>query len=80
MGSDARVMDIDRDGIVRIGERIGVAQHDFRRLGAELHTQLGHLRSGWQGEGGTAFNNMFEDVRRDYPTVDWIAHARALSF
>jgi 3D-(3,5/4)-trihydroxycyclohexane-1,2-dione acylhydrolase (decyclizing) len=30
------------------------------------------------GQGGTAFNNMFEDVRRDYPTVDWIAHARAL--
>ena len=30
------------------------------------------------GEGGIAFNNMFEDVRRDYPVVDWIAHARAL--
>jgi 3D-(3,5/4)-trihydroxycyclohexane-1,2-dione acylhydrolase (decyclizing) len=30
------------------------------------------------GEGGAAFNNMLEDVRPDYPAVDWVAHARSL--
>ena len=30
------------------------------------------------GEGGIAYNNMLEDVRPDYPAVDWVAHARAL--
>jgi 3D-(3,5/4)-trihydroxycyclohexane-1,2-dione acylhydrolase (decyclizing) len=30
------------------------------------------------GEGGAAFNNMLEDTRHDYPTVDWVAHARSL--
>jgi 3D-(3,5/4)-trihydroxycyclohexane-1,2-dione acylhydrolase (decyclizing) len=30
------------------------------------------------GEGGAPFNNMLEDVRRDYPVVDWVGHARSL--
>ena len=30
------------------------------------------------GQGGTAYNNMLEDIRTDYPVVDWVAHARAL--
>jgi 3D-(3,5/4)-trihydroxycyclohexane-1,2-dione acylhydrolase (decyclizing) len=30
------------------------------------------------GQGGSPYNNMLEDVRRDYPVVDWVAHARAL--
>jgi 3D-(3,5/4)-trihydroxycyclohexane-1,2-dione acylhydrolase (decyclizing) len=30
------------------------------------------------GEGGTPYNNMFEDVRSDYASVDWVAHARSL--
>jgi 3D-(3,5/4)-trihydroxycyclohexane-1,2-dione acylhydrolase (decyclizing) len=30
------------------------------------------------GEGGAPYGNMLEDVRRDYPRVDWVAHARSL--
>ena len=30
------------------------------------------------GQGGAAFNNMFEDVRQGYAPVDWVAHARSL--
>jgi len=30
------------------------------------------------GQGGTAYNNMLEDICTDYPVVDWVAHARAL--
>ena len=30
------------------------------------------------GEGGAPYGNMLEDVRRDYPQVDWASHARAL--
>jgi 3D-(3,5/4)-trihydroxycyclohexane-1,2-dione acylhydrolase (decyclizing) len=30
------------------------------------------------GQGGAPYGNMLEDVRRDYPHVDWAAHARAL--
>jgi 3D-(3,5/4)-trihydroxycyclohexane-1,2-dione acylhydrolase (decyclizing) len=30
------------------------------------------------GEGGAAFNNMFEDVGLEHVEVDWVAHARAL--
>ncbi len=30
------------------------------------------------GEGGAAYNNMLEDVRRDFRPVDWVAHARSL--
>ncbi len=30
------------------------------------------------GEGGAAFNNMFEDIGPEHVEVDWVAHARAL--
>ena len=30
------------------------------------------------GEGGSAYNNMFDDVRSGYRAVDWVAHARSL--
>ena len=30
------------------------------------------------GQGGAPYGNMLEDVRRDYPHVDWVAHARSL--
>lgn len=30
------------------------------------------------GQGGTAYNNMLDDVRPGYAPVDWVAHARAL--
>jgi hypothetical protein len=30
------------------------------------------------GQGGAAYNNMLEDVRRGYAPVDWVAHARSL--
>lgn len=29
-------------------------------------------------QGGSAYNNMLEDVRPDYTAVDWVAHARSL--
>src|SRR5439155_3191241 len=30
------------------------------------------------GEGGSAYNNMFDHVRSGYRAVDWVAHARSL--
>jgi len=30
------------------------------------------------GQGGTAYNNMLDDVRPGYAAVDWVAHARSL--
>ena len=30
------------------------------------------------GQGGRSYNNMLEDVRADYPVVDWVAHSRSL--
>jgi 3D-(3,5/4)-trihydroxycyclohexane-1,2-dione acylhydrolase (decyclizing) len=30
------------------------------------------------GQGGAPYGNMLEDVRPDYPPVDWVAHARSL--
>jgi len=30
------------------------------------------------GQGGAPYGNMLEDVRRDYPPVDWVEHARSL--
>jgi WXG100 family type VII secretion target len=51
-------MDIDRDGIRRIGDRINVAQGEFAKLSAELETQLGTMQRDWQGEGGAAFGRL----------------------
>jgi WXG100 family type VII secretion target len=57
-GNDPRVLDIDHDGIVRIGERINVAQSDFKKKAGELQTQLGNMSRDWQGDGGTAFGKL----------------------
>lgn len=54
-GDDPRVMDIDGDGVTRIGERINVAQSEFKKKSKELETQLGNMRRDWMGEGGSAF-------------------------
>jgi WXG100 family type VII secretion target len=64
-GDDPRVMDIDHDGIVRIGERINFAQSEFTKKSNELHTQLGNMARDWQGDGGAAFGKLM---------VEW--HAR----
>jgi hypothetical protein len=39
-GEDPNVMDIDRDGVIRIGERINFAQSEFKKKSKELETQL----------------------------------------
>ncbi len=57
-GDDPRVMNIDHDGIVRIGRRINGAQADFTKKSAELQSQLGHLSRDWQGDGGAAFGKL----------------------
>ena len=57
-GDDPRVMDINHDGIVRIGERINFAQSDFKKKSGELMTQLGNMNRDWQGEGGAAFGKL----------------------
>jgi WXG100 family type VII secretion target len=57
-GDDPRVMDIDHDGIIRIGERINFAQSDFKKKSGELQTQLGNMHRDWQGEGGAAFGKL----------------------
>ena len=57
-GDDPRVMDIDHDGIVRIGERINFAQSDFKKESGELQTQLGNMYRDWQGDGGAAFGKL----------------------
>jgi WXG100 family type VII secretion target len=53
-----RVMDISHDGMVRIAERINVAQNDFGKLGRELHDQLAGMQRDWQGQGGSAFGRL----------------------
>jgi WXG100 family type VII secretion target len=55
---DPRVMDIDHDGIVRIGERINVAQGEFKKKAGELQGQLATMSRDWQGDGGTAFGKL----------------------
>ena len=57
-GEDPRVMDIDHDGIVRIGERINVAQSDFKKKAKDLESNLGHMATSLQGEAGTAFGKL----------------------
>jgi WXG100 family type VII secretion target len=57
-GEDPRVMDIDHDGIVRIGERINFAQSDFKKKAKDLESNLGHMATSLQGEAGTAFNKL----------------------
>ena len=57
-GDDPRVMDIDRDGVIRIGERINFAQSEFKKKSKELETQLGNMHRDWMGEGGSAFGKL----------------------
>jgi WXG100 family type VII secretion target len=57
-GDDPRVMDIDRDGVIRIGERINFAQSEFKKKSKELETQLGNMNRDWMGEGGSAFGKL----------------------
>jgi WXG100 family type VII secretion target len=51
-------MDIDRDGIARIGARINEAQSEFARRAGELQAQLGNMQRDWQGEAGMAFGRL----------------------
>ena len=57
-GEDPNVMDIDRDGVIRIGERINFAQSEFKKKSKELETQLGNMHRDWQGDGGGAFGKL----------------------
>lgn len=57
-GEDPRVMDIDQDGVIRIGERINFAQSEFKKKSGELQTQLGNMHRDWQGDGGAAFGKL----------------------
>jgi WXG100 family type VII secretion target len=57
-GDDPRVMDIDRDGVIRIGERINIAQSEFTKKSKELEAQLGNMHRDWVGDGGTAFGKL----------------------
>ena len=57
-GEDPNVMDIDRDGVIRIGERINFAQSEFKKKAGELQTQLGNMNRDWQGDGGGAFGKL----------------------
>jgi WXG100 family type VII secretion target len=57
-GDDPRVMDINHDGIVRIGERINFAQSEFKKKSKELETQLANMNRDWMGEGGAAFGKL----------------------
>jgi WXG100 family type VII secretion target len=60
-GESPNVMDIDRDGVIRIGERINVAQSEFRKKSTELETQLATLDRDWIGEGGAAFGKLMAE-------------------
>ncbi|MEO6512355.1 MAG: WXG100 family type VII secretion target [Nocardioides sp.] len=51
-------MDIDHDGIVRIGERINFAQSEFTKKANDLEANLGHMATSLQGEAGTAFHKL----------------------
>ena len=57
-GEDPNVMDIDRDGVIRIGERINFAQGEFKKKSKELETQLANMNRDWMGEGGAAFGKL----------------------
>lgn len=57
-GEDPNIMDIDHDGIIRIGERINFAQSEFTKHGNELTTQLSNMQKDWVGEGGVAFGKL----------------------
>jgi WXG100 family type VII secretion target len=57
-GDDPRVMDIDRDGVIRIGERSNFAQSEFKKKSKELETQLGNMHRDWVGDGGSAFGKL----------------------
>lgn len=57
-GEDPNIMDIDRDGVIRIGERINFAQSEFKKKSKELETQLGNMSRDWMGEGGAAFGKL----------------------
>jgi WXG100 family type VII secretion target len=59
--ADASIMDIDRDGIRRVGDRINLAQGEFGRLARELETQLATMQRDWQGEGGAAFGRLMAE-------------------
>jgi WXG100 family type VII secretion target len=55
---DLRVMDIDRAGVIRIGERIDSARMEFGRLSKELESQLANMHRDWVGQGGSAFGRL----------------------
>ena len=57
-GEDPNVMDIDRDGVIRIGERINFAQSEFKKKYNELENKLANMKRDWMVEGGAAFGKM----------------------
>ena len=60
-GAEPRVMDVDDDGIRRIGARINLAQDEFAKRAGQLHTQLGNMHRDWQGGGGLAFGRLMAE-------------------
>ena len=62
-GEDPNFLDIDRDGVIRIGERINFAQSEFKKKSKELETQLGNMNQDWMGEGGAAFGKLMSSGR-----------------
>jgi WXG100 family type VII secretion target len=74
-GEDPRVMDVDRDGVIRIGERINFAQSEFKKKSNELRDALSRMSTDWQGEGGGAFGKlMIEWQERQERITGFLQH------
>jgi WXG100 family type VII secretion target len=74
-GADPRVMDIDRDGIARIGARINEAQSEFARRAGELQAQLGNMQRDWQGEAGMAFGRLMVEWQQRQDRITKVLQA-----
>jgi WXG100 family type VII secretion target len=62
-------MDVDRDGVIRVGERINGAQSEFTRKAGELESALGRMVTDWQGEGGGAFGKLMLEWQGRQATI-----------
>lgn len=74
-GEDPRVMDIDHDGIIRVGERINFAQSEFKKKATELEQNLAHMSTSLQGDAGTAFHKLMVEWQGRQKTItDLLQH------
>ena len=68
-GSERGVLDLDRDGVSRIGRCIDTAQAEFSKLAKELEGQLADMHRDWVGEGGSAFGQLMVEWQRRQDTI-----------